>query len=194
MGDTPAALRRSTRQGAFDPAATPAHRLPSLEVSDPRRTAGEILGRVEIRPLGAHDRGLVDRHLPLARLDQHDRDGSTYLIAWDGEDPVGHAHIAWEQTHAGVPEIQDVYVLPDRRRRGIATHLTRAAEDEARVRGFKRISLSVSAEGNDAARDLYDALGYREAGLEPVRVLGTIMLRGEPFDVDDTLVYLDKAL
>ena len=97
-------------------------------------------------------------------------------------------------THAGVPEVQDVYVLPDRRRRGIATRLTGAAEDEARARGFARISLSVSAEGNDAARNLYDALGYRDAGLEPVRVLGTILLRGEPFDVDDTLVYLSKDL
>jgi GNAT superfamily N-acetyltransferase len=149
---------------------------------------------VEIRPLEPTDRRLVDRRLPLARLDQHDRDGSTYLIAWDGDDPVGHAHVAWDKTHMGVPEIQDVYVLPEERRRGIAKRLTQAAEDEARRRGFVRISLSVSAEGNEAARGLYDALGYRDAGLEPVRVLGTIMLRGEPLAVDDTLVYLSKNL
>jgi GNAT superfamily N-acetyltransferase len=149
---------------------------------------------MEIRPLEPSDRELVDRVLPLSRLDQHDRDGSTYLVAWDGADPVGHAHIAWEATTAGVPELQDVYVLPERRREGIARRLTLAAEDEVRRRGFGTISLSVSAEGNEAARSLYESLGYRDAGLEPVRVLGTIILRGEPFHADDTLVYLSKNL
>jgi mannose-6-phosphate isomerase-like protein (cupin superfamily) len=33
-----------------------------------------------------------------------------------------------------------------------------------------------------------------DAGLEPVRVSGAIMLRGNPFEVDDTLVYLRKPL
>jgi len=32
------------------------------------------------------------------------------------------------------------------------------------------------------------------AGADPVRVFGPIMLRGRPFDVDDTLVYLTKQL
>jgi Acetyltransferases len=147
-----------------------------------------------IRPLLPSELAFVDARLPLSRLDQHRRDGSTYLIAWDGDDPVGHAHLAWDGTHAGVPEIQDVFVLPERRRQGIATHLTLAAEDEARARGFDRISLSVSAEKNDAARRLYESLGYEDAGLELVRVLGTIMLRGEPFHVDDTLFYMSKNL
>jgi GNAT superfamily N-acetyltransferase len=136
---------------------------------------------------------LVDRHLPLSRLDQQD-ERSTYLIAWEDEQPVGHAHIAWSGTHLGLPEIQDVFVLPELRRRGIATELTHAAEDEARRRGWERISLSVSLEGNPAASVLYAKLGYVDAGVEPVRVLGQIMLRGRPFDVDDTLVYLTKNL
>jgi GNAT superfamily N-acetyltransferase len=136
----------------------------------------------------------VDRQLPLSRLDQQARDGSTYLIAWEDDRPVGHAHINWEGTHLGVPEIQDVFVVPERRRRGIASELTNAAEDEARRRGWDRISLSVSRDDNPAAAKLYGKLGYVDAGAEPVRVLGQIMLRGMPFDVDDTLVYLTKAL
>jgi RimJ/RimL family protein N-acetyltransferase len=56
------------------------------------------------------------------------------------------------------------------------------------------MSLSVSAEGNPAAKRLYERLGYRDAGVDPVRVLGVITLRGEPFEVDDTLVYLQKPL
>lgn len=145
---------------------------------------------MEIRALLPSETAFVDERLPLSRLDK----AQTYLIAWDGEDPVGHAHLAWEKTHGGVPEIQDVYVLPERRRRGVAKALTGAAEGEARARGFDRISLSVSAEKNDAARRLYESLGYEDAGLELVRTLGTIMLRGEPFDVDDWLFYMSKNL
>ena len=144
---------------------------------------------MEIRPLLPADTALVDARLPLSRLDN----AQTYLVAWDGGDPVGHAHVAWEATTVGVPEVQDVFVLPERRREGIASRLTAAAEDEARARGFDRISLSVSATNSDVRR-LYESLGYADAGIEPVRVLGTIMLRGEPFDVDDTLVYLTKSL
>jgi GNAT superfamily N-acetyltransferase len=136
----------------------------------------------------------VDRHLPLSRLDQQAREGSTYLIAWEDDQPVGHAHIAWDGTHLGLPEIQDVFVVPERRRRGIASQLTRAAEEEARRRGSDRISLSVSREQNPAAKLLYEKLGYLDAGVEPVRALGEIMLRGRPFEVDDTLVYLTKDL
>ena len=135
----------------------------------------------------------MDEALPLHRLDQWRLEGSTFLIAWDDGRPVGHAHLAWEGTRLQVPEIQDVYVAEDARRRGVAMALTDAAEMEARARGYDRISLSVGT-GNFAARALYARLGFEDAGLEPERVHGTIMLRGEPFAVDDTLVYLVKRL
>ena len=136
----------------------------------------------------------VDAHLPLNRLDQWRTEGSTYLIAWDGEIPVGHSHIAWSDTHLSLPEIQDVFVPPELRRRGIATRLTREAESEVERRCLAEVSLSVSATGNEPARALYDRLGYVDAGVEPVRVVGEIVLRGRPFAVDDTLVYLVKRL
>jgi GNAT superfamily N-acetyltransferase len=136
----------------------------------------------------------VDRWLPLSRLDQQLAEGSTYLVAWEDDRPVGHAHIAWSGTHLGLPEIQDVFVVPERRRRGIAARLTHAAEEEARARGFDRISLSVSQDANLAARRLYAKLGYADAGVDPVRVAGTIHLRGRPHEVDDTLVYLTRTL
>jgi GNAT superfamily N-acetyltransferase len=136
----------------------------------------------------------VDRQLPLSRLDQHAAESSTYLIAWHDDQPVGHAHVAWSGTHLDLPEIQDVFVLPELRRRGIASQLTAAAEDEARRRGWDRISLSVSQDKNAAASLLYAKLGYVDAGVEPVRMLGEITLRGRPFAVDDTLVYLVKEI
>jgi GNAT superfamily N-acetyltransferase len=149
---------------------------------------------VTVRELSPADVELVDRHLPLSRLDQHIEEGSTYLIAWEGEQPVGHARIAWRGTHLELPEIQDVYVSPEHRRRGVATLLTATAESAARARGCDRISLSVSEEGNPSARKLYEGLGYVDAGVPSVRTVGLITLRGQPFEVDDTLMYLSKAL
>jgi GNAT superfamily N-acetyltransferase len=136
----------------------------------------------------------VDRHLPLNRLCQHVEEKSTYLIAWEDDQPIGHAHIAWTGTHLQLPEIQDVFVVPEHRRRGIATRLVHSAEEEARKRGWSSISLSVSQEENPAARLMYGKLGYVDAGTDPVPVSGVITLRGRPFEVDDTLVYLRKDL
>jgi GNAT superfamily N-acetyltransferase len=149
---------------------------------------------VTVRELQPGEVAYVDTRLPLSRLDQQVEQGSSYLIAWEDDQPVGHAHLAWEGTHLGVPEVQDVFVLPEHRSRGIAMLLNEAAEEEARARGWDSISLSVSKDGNPVARRLYERLGYIDAGLEPVHVSGTIMLRGLPFEVDDTLVYLVKPL
>ena len=149
---------------------------------------------VTVTQLRPSEVAFVDRCLPLNRLDQQRVDGSTYLVAWDDDQPVGHAHVAWAGTHLGVPEIQDVFVVPALRRRGIAAQLTEAAELEARLRGWDTISLSVSEHGNVAAQKLYAKLEYVDARVDPVHVSGTIMLRGRPFDMDDTLVYLVKAL
>jgi ribosomal protein S18 acetylase RimI-like enzyme len=151
---------------------------------------------VNVRPLAANEVELVDEHLPLNRLDQFHRGNSCYLVAWDAETPVGHAHLAWpsaELREPELPELQDVYVVAERRREGIASALTAAAEHEAKTKGFARLMLSYGAE-NGAARLLYERAGYRDAGLDPVRVTGTILIRGKPMEVDDTLVYLVKSL
>ena len=131
----------------------------------------------------------MDARLPLHRLDSV----GTYLVAWDGDDPVAHAHVAWTGTKVGVPEIQDLFVLPKRRRKGIATELSRAAEHLAAERGHDRISLGF-ADDNVPARRLYEQLGYRDAGLPPERHLGTIVIRGHQVELDDTVIYFVKEL
>ena len=56
------------------------------------------------------------------------------------------------------------------------------------------MSLSVSQDKNPAARSLYNRLGYSAADAAPVRVAGLITIRGQPVEVDDTLIYMTKAL
>jgi GNAT superfamily N-acetyltransferase len=144
---------------------------------------------IDVRELTDREIARVDAVLPLHRLDT----AQTYLVAWEGDEPLGHAHVAWTRTKLGVPEIQDVFVLPGHRRRGIASALNDKAERLAAERGHDRISLGYGID-NRAARSLYERLGYANAGIPPQRMQGTIAIRGEPVEIDDTVVYLVKDL
>ena len=64
-----------------------------------------------------------------------------------------------------VVEVQDVYVVPDARRRGVARALLAFAERHARSAGAVRLELMV-LRANEAAKTLYAELGYRETGYE----------------------------
>jgi GNAT superfamily N-acetyltransferase len=76
---------------------------------------------MEIRPLASNDVERVGAVLSLSRLGRGD---GFYLVACEEEEPLGHAHLALTES----PELQDVSVRPEHRRRGIATALTAAAE------------------------------------------------------------------
>jgi ribosomal protein S18 acetylase RimI-like enzyme len=140
----------------------------------------------QIRELDASEVDRVGAVLGLARLGQGD---GFYLVAWEGPEPLGHTHLALTDP----PQLQDVEVRPEYRRRGVASGLAAAAEREATERGFDRLRLSVSV-NNTAAQELYLGLGYRDAGIPPRRVQGTIELRTGPIEVDDTLLTLEKPL
>jgi GNAT superfamily N-acetyltransferase len=146
-------------------------------------------GGIDVRELTDADVARIGDRLPLHRLGS----AQTYLVAWEGSEPVGHAHVAWEETTLGVPEIGDVFVPAELRGRGIGTELSEAAEQLARRRGHRQISISASI-ANEGALRLYGRLGYRDAGLPPKRVQGTIIVRAGPLEVDDTLLYLIKDI
>jgi ribosomal protein S18 acetylase RimI-like enzyme len=140
----------------------------------------------EIRPLVLPDVERVGTVLGLARLDTGH---GYYLVAWAGEEPLGHAYLALGDP----PELQDVSVRPEHRRRGIASALTRAVERESRARGFDRLRLTVGID-NAPAQALYRRCGYADTGIPPRRVRGTILLRTGPLEVDETLLTWEKPL
>jgi GNAT superfamily N-acetyltransferase len=167
-------------------------------VREPQRAAGQGRrahlspapgGRIDIRELSAAEIDRIGDKLPLARCPGH----QTYLVAWDGDEPVGQAHIAWVRTRLGVPEAQDVFVRDERRREGIGESVMLAVERAVADRGHHQVSLSYGI-ANTAARAFYERLGYRDAGIEPQRVHGTVMVRSGPLEVDDTLIFLVKDL
>lgn len=141
---------------------------------------------MEIRPLAGAEREAADAALPLHRLEQP---RSEYLVAWDGAEPLGHVCIEWSEP----PELQDLWVLPELRSRGIGTALVAAVERRVAARGHDLLALTVGI-GNTGAARLYERLGYRRTTAPPRRIRGTIMLRGEPFEVDDTLLEYEKAV
>ena len=140
----------------------------------------------EIHPLDPSEIESVAVVLGLARLYQGD---GMYLVAWLDREPLAHAHLALTNP----PELQDVEVRPEYRRRGIASALTAHAEGEARTRGFDRLRLGVSAD-NAPAQALYRQRGYVDAGIAPQRVKGTIVTRTGPIEVDDTILTWEKRL
>jgi ribosomal protein S18 acetylase RimI-like enzyme len=140
----------------------------------------------EVRSLASTEVDSVASVLGLARLQQGD---GFYLVAWDRSEPLGHAHLALTDP----PELQDVEVRPEYRRRGVASALTARAEDEAWSRGFDRLRLGVSVD-NSAAQALYRRCGYADAGVAPLRVKGTIEIRTGSIEVDDTILIWERRL
>jgi len=141
---------------------------------------------MQVRPLDADEVSRVASVLGLARLEQGD---GFYLVAWQGDEPLGHAHLALTEP----PELQDVSVTPQHRRRGVASALTAAAEAVALERGYDRLRITISTD-NAAAQALYRGRGFTDCGVPPRRVKGTIMIRTGPLEVDDTLLTWEKRL
>jgi GNAT superfamily N-acetyltransferase len=137
------------------------------------------VAEIVVRRIAEGDLETLNRELPLwnageyaHRLRAQDRLQMVQAIAWRAERPVGRGMVLFpehEEYSASAErercaEVRDVSVLEASRRRGVATALMRALEDEVRAAGHTRIGLSVSlAEEGEAARALYARLGYRHA-------------------------------
>lgn len=92
--------------------------------------------------------------------------GSTILIAsWDGKD-AGFCILNWSPRYSlykklNIPEIQDLNVVPESRRNGIATGLIEYCEELSRQAGKDSIGISVGLTKNyGPAQILYIRMGY----------------------------------
>ena len=81
-----------------------------------------------------------------------------------GEPAIGVALLTlrpnvWYDGPVGL--LDELYVVPEKRGRGIGTQLLRAAEDDCRQRGGRLLEINVDGE-DAAARRFYERHGYRD--------------------------------
>lgn len=88
------------------------------------------------------------------------------LIAEKEEQAVGFGVLNFEPRYSlykklGIPEIQDLNVIPEMRQQGIATALIKTFENLTRENGIEHIGISVGLnKGYGPAQRLYAKLGY----------------------------------
>ncbi len=88
-----------------------------------------------------------------------------YLLAWDGETPVGQLMITYEWSdwrNGRFAWIQSVYVVPSARRRGVFRALFSALKEMAQTpAGWIGFRLYVDQD-NETAMKVYHALGFTQ--------------------------------
>ena len=121
-------------------------------------------------------------------------------VAHDDGRYVGHVKLAWEPDapahfcEAGIPEIQDLNVLPTYRNQGVGTALIRRCEERAAVE-HTIIGIGVGLHpGYNNAQRLYSKLGYLLDG-HGVHYNDKPVVMGESYRFDDDLIiYFTKTL
>jgi ribosomal protein S18 acetylase RimI-like enzyme len=87
---------------------------------------------------------------------------SVVLVARDSVAGAGFVQLYPLFSSAAMAEVlvlNDLFVSPEYRRRGLASRLVKAAEDHAKAQGVTRLRLSTQHD-NSAAQSLYEAAGW----------------------------------
>jgi GNAT superfamily N-acetyltransferase len=114
-----------------------------------------------------------------------------YIASYEGT-AAGYCILNWEPKYyffkkQGIPETQDLNVLPDLRKRGIATAMIAHCETRAREKGCGQMGISVGLHGAyGPAQILYVKLGYIPDG-QGVTCDRRLVSSGEFKAVDDNL-------
>ena len=97
---------------------------------------------------------------PIEAFQSEMNDPFIYLLAFEGEELVGYVGgMSLYETC----DLNNIAVLPQHRRRGIAAQLLEAYMEEARVRGAEQMLLEVR-ESNTPAIGLYERYGFKPYG------------------------------
>lgn len=119
-------------------------------------------------------------------------EGRTILISnFDGR-AAGFGILNWHPKYAlykrlGMPEIQDLNVLPEKRQKGVATALILKCEELAREKKCEYIGVSVAlSKEYGPAQRLYMKMGYRPDG-NGVTYDRQPVSHGQRLSVDDDL-------
>jgi GNAT superfamily N-acetyltransferase len=92
-----------------------------------------------------------------------DRGDSVVLLAFDGAEAVGFTQLYPSFSSASMAKIfvlNDLFVKPQGRRRGVGSALLQAAADFGRSEGAVRLTLSTGV-ANSTAQSLYEQTGWK---------------------------------
>lgn len=137
------------------------------------------------------------------KIEWQEKGEATWLIAWIGDEPVGHLLIKWNgapdeyiQNHVyeHYPYLQNLAVKISHQRKGIGTQLVNTAEKMIKNNGHKRVGMAVSTE-NDSAKQLYGKLGYKEWEKGPYTTSWKFKdQKGKEVEESEVCTYLVKEL
>lgn len=137
-----------------------------------------IVNGMDVRPCAERDLAALSSRWP-SPADVHSahfaaqRDGrSTYLVAWEGDEPVGAVMVQWAgcvgpnacAAYPGAVEFNHLQVRDSWRGRGVGSRLIRTAEATAKNREMFQVAVGV-ADDNAGAQRLYVRLGYGATGV-----------------------------
>lgn len=166
---------------------------------------------VEIKPLTTADLESVEDHINFdwaaqhkhrERLGKQDKGKAIYLVAWHRNIPVGHVLLEWSGTAdepmcsqlVHCPNLEDLFVAPQYRAKGVGSRILQEAEALAQQKGYSQIGLGV-ASGDAGARRLYERLGYEDAGFGEYKTGGSYLdQEGQEQTWQETCCYFVKRI
>jgi ribosomal protein S18 acetylase RimI-like enzyme len=89
-----------------------------------------------------------------------------FLVVEVNDKVVGFCLLKWygKETHLEYPDIEDLYINENQRRRGYGSILIQECEFRARQKGYAKIGMTVNPKENPIALNLYKNLGYKPTG------------------------------
>lgn len=123
----------------------------------------DLTGQAVIDLIAEHLQGMAEHSPPESvhalDVDKLRASDITFWSAWDGDELLGCG--ALKELSAEHGEIKSMRTVSAHLRKGVARTILRQILEEAKRRGYRRLSLETgSMEAFDAARRLYESLGF----------------------------------
>lgn len=166
-----------------------------LQIKKADKDALAHLREIALRMKSYKDPDYFEKSLELQSAGERE----VFFALWDGQ-VVGYTMLSYHPKYGyyrahGIPEVQDLNVIPEMRQRGIGRALIQHCEETARKKAYEKIGIGVGLTPSyGAAQRLYVKMGYVPDGMGVTYDRQTVS-HGEfrPFD-DEVSLMMEKTL